>query len=69
MKAYGSGCIDPQVRMGEMRNACRILVVKPDGKRPLGIPRPRWMDDIKMYVREIKWDGVDCIDMAQDRDQ
>jgi hypothetical protein len=54
---------------GKKRNAYRIFVVKPEGKRPLGRPRRRWVDDIKMDLREIRWDGVDWIDMAQDRDQ
>jgi hypothetical protein len=40
-----------------------------EGKRPLGRPRPRWVDNIKMDFREIGWDGMDRIDMAQDRDQ
>jgi hypothetical protein len=53
--------------MGETRNAYRILVGKPEGKRPLG--RRRWMDNIKMDLREIGWDGVDWIELAQDRDQ
>jgi hypothetical protein len=44
--------------MGEKRNAYWILVGKPDGKRPLGRPRRRWMDNIKMDLREIRWDGV-----------
>jgi hypothetical protein len=56
-------------RMGEKRNAFRILVGKPEGRRPLGRPRRRWVDNIKMDRREIGWDGVDWIDMAQDRDQ
>jgi hypothetical protein len=46
-------------RMGEKRNAYRILVVKPVGKRPLGRPRRRWVNNIKMDLREIGWDGVD----------
>jgi hypothetical protein len=47
----------------------RILVGKPEGKRPLGRPRRRWMDNIKMVIKEIGWDGVDLMDMAQDSDQ
>jgi hypothetical protein len=50
-------------------SAYRILVGKPEGKRPLGRPRRRWVDTIKMGLREIEWVGVDCIDVAQDRDQ
>jgi hypothetical protein len=42
-------------------------VGKPEGKRPLGRPRCKWVDNIKMDLREIGWDGVDWIDMAQDR--
>jgi hypothetical protein len=53
----------------EKRNAYRILVGKPEGKRPLGRPRRRWVDKFKMDLREIGWDGVVCIDMVQDRDQ
>jgi hypothetical protein len=44
---------------GEKRNAYRILMGKPEGKRPLGRPRRRWEDNIKMEVREIGWGGVD----------
>jgi hypothetical protein len=47
----------------------RILVEKPEGKRPLGRPRRRWVDNIKMDLREIGWKYMDWIDLAQDRDQ
>jgi hypothetical protein len=56
-------------RMGPKRNAYRILVGKPGGKRPLGRPRRRRVDNIKLDLRDIKWDGVDWIRMVQDRDQ
>jgi hypothetical protein len=56
-------------RMGEKRNAYRILVGKPEGKKPLGRPSHRWVDDIKMDLREIGRDSMDWIDLAQDRDQ
>jgi hypothetical protein len=55
--------------MGKKRNAYRILVGKPEGKIPLGKPRCRWVDNIKIDLRETGWDGVDWIDLAQDRDQ
>jgi hypothetical protein len=55
--------------MGEKRNAYRILVRTPEGKRPPARPRRRWVDNIKMDLREIGWDGVDWIDTAQDKDQ
>jgi hypothetical protein len=55
--------------MGETRSAYTILVGKPEGKRPLGRPRRRWVDNIKMDLREIEWDGVHWIELAQDRDQ
>jgi hypothetical protein len=51
------------------RNAYRILVGKPEGKRPLGRPRRRWVDNINVDLREIKWDGVDWVNLAEDRDR
>jgi hypothetical protein len=56
-------------RMGENRNAYRILVGNPEGKKPLGRPIRRWVNNIKMDLREIGLDGMDWIDLAQDRDQ
>ncbi|KAJ4437758.1 hypothetical protein ANN_13696 [Periplaneta americana] len=56
-------------RMGEYRNAYRVLVGRPEGKRPLGRPRRRWEDNIKMDLREVGYDGRDWINLAQDRDQ
>jgi hypothetical protein len=55
--------------MGEKRNAYRILVGKPGSKRLLGRPRRRRVDNIKIDLREIGWDGVDWNDLAQDTDQ
>jgi hypothetical protein len=55
--------------MGEKRKAFRILVGKPEEKRSLGRPRCRWVDNIKMDLREIGWDGMNRIDLAEDRDQ
>jgi hypothetical protein len=53
---------------GEKRNTYRILVGKLEGKRPLGRPRRRWVDNIKIDLKEIGWDGMDWIDLAQDRE-
>jgi hypothetical protein len=55
--------------MGEGRGAYKILVGRPEGRRPLGRPRRRWEDNIKMDLQEVGWGGVDWIDMAQDRDR
>jgi hypothetical protein len=55
--------------MGEKRISYRILVGKPEGKKPLGRHRRRWEDNIRMDLREIGWYGMDWIDLAQDRDQ
>jgi hypothetical protein len=53
--------------MGVKRNVYRLLVGKPEGQRPLGTPRRRWVDNIKMDLLEIGWGGVDWIGLAQDR--
>jgi hypothetical protein len=55
--------------MEENRNAYRLLVGKPEGKRPLGRPRRKWVNNIKMDLLEIGWGGVDCIGLAQVRDK
>jgi hypothetical protein len=55
--------------MGAKWNTYRILVGNPEGKRPLGRPRHRWVDNIKIDLREIGWVGMDWIDVAQDKDQ
>jgi hypothetical protein len=55
--------------MEEKRNAYRALVGKPEGKRPLGRQRRRWVGKIKEDLRDIGWDVMDWIDLAQDRDQ
>jgi len=55
--------------MGESRSIYRFLVGKPEGKRPLGSPRRRWEDNIKMYLQEVGCGGMDCIELAQDRDR
>jgi hypothetical protein len=54
--------------MGEKRNVYRVLMGKPEGKRPLGRPRHRWEDGIRTDLREICWDSVDWIQLAQDKD-
>ena len=56
-------------RMEQFRNAYRVLVGKPEGKRPLGRPRLRWEDNIKMDLREVGCDPEEWIDLAEDRDQ
>jgi hypothetical protein len=55
--------------MGGDRNVYRLLVGKPEEKRPLGRPRRRWVDNIKMNLLEIRWGGVYWIGLAQDRDR
>jgi hypothetical protein len=56
-------------RMEEKSNAYKLLVAQPEGKRPLGTPRHRWIDNIKMDLREMVCGGMGWIDVAQDREQ
>jgi hypothetical protein len=53
----------------EGRGAYRILVGRPEGRRPLGRPRRRWEDNIKMDIREVGWEVMNWIELAQDRDR
>jgi hypothetical protein len=55
--------------MGEGRGVYRVLVGKPEGKRPLGRPRRRWEDNIKMGLQEVGCGGMKWIELAQDRDR
>jgi hypothetical protein len=56
-------------RMGEKRNAYRLLVGKPEGRRPPGRPRRRWLDNVRMDLVEGGWGDVNWIGLAQDRDR
>jgi len=55
--------------MGEEREVCRVLVEKPEGKRPLGRPRRRWVDNIRMDLQEVGCGFMDWIGLAQDTDR
>jgi hypothetical protein len=55
--------------MAEIRNETKILARKPEGKRTLGRPGHTWEDNIRMYRREVGWDGVEWIHLAQDKNQ
>jgi hypothetical protein len=56
-------------RMGQKRNAYRLLVGKPEGRMPLGRPRRRWLDNIRLDLLEVIWGDVDWIGLAQDMDR
>ena len=56
-------------RMGDRKGVYRVLVGKPEGKRPLGRPRRRWEDNIKMGHQEVECGGMDWIELSQDRDR
>jgi hypothetical protein len=55
--------------MGKERGSCRVLVGKPEGKRPLGRPRRRWEDNVRMNLQEVGCGSMDWIGLAQDRDR
>jgi hypothetical protein len=61
--------VEQLARMGEKRNSYRILIGKPEEKRPLGRPKRRWVDNIEKNPIEIGWDGMSWINLAQDRDK
>jgi hypothetical protein len=63
IKSRRMGWAGHVARMGDKRNAYRILLEKPEGKRPLGSLRRRWVDNIKIDLREIGWDVMDWIDL------
>ena len=56
-------------RIGKKRGVYRVLVGKPEGKRPFGRPRHRWEDNIRMDLREVGCGGMDRMELAQDRDR
>jgi hypothetical protein len=56
-------------RMWKKINSCRLLLARPEGKRQLGRPRRRWVDNIRMDLRELGWGDVDWIGLAQDRNK
>jgi hypothetical protein len=55
--------------MGEKKKAYRLLVGKPEGRRPLGRPRRRWVDNIRKDLEEVRWGDVDWIGLAKDRNR
>jgi hypothetical protein len=69
IKSRKMRCTGYMARMGEDRNVYRVLMGKPEGKRPLRRPRRRWENGIRMDLREIGWGSVDWIQLAQDRDR
>jgi hypothetical protein len=69
MKSRRMSWVGHVARMGEKRGAYRLLIGKPEGKRPLESPRRRWMDNIKMDLGQVGWGDVDWIGLAQDRNR
>jgi hypothetical protein len=56
-------------KYGERRGAYRILVGRPEGSKPLGRPRRRWENNVKMYLQDVGWGGMDWIELTQNRDR
>jgi hypothetical protein len=69
VKSRRMRCVWHVARMGEDRGVHRVLVGKPEGKRPLGRPKRRWEDNIKMYLQDVKGGRADWMELAQDRDR
>jgi hypothetical protein len=69
IKSKRMRCVEHVARMRKERNAYRLLMEKPEGNRPLGRPRRRWVDNIKMHLGGIGWGGVDWIGLALDKEQ
>jgi hypothetical protein len=69
IKSRRMSCAGHVARMGEKRNAYRLLVGKPEGKRPLGRPRCRWVENIRMDLGEVGCGDVDWIGLAKDRNK
>jgi hypothetical protein len=69
IKSRTMRCAGHLARTGEKRNAYGLLVGKPEGKRPIGRPRRRWVDNIRMDLVEMGWDDVDWIGLAKDRNR
>ena len=69
IKSRGMGWAGLVARMGEERGVYRVLLGKPEGRRPMGRPRRRWVDNIRMDLQEVKCGYMDWIGLAQDRDR
>jgi len=69
IKLRRMSCVEHELHMGELRGVYRVLVGKPEGKRPLWRPRHRWEDNIKMDLQEVRCGDMDWIELAQDRDR
>jgi hypothetical protein len=69
MKSKGMRWAGHVARIGMKRNAYRLLIGKLEGKRPLGRPTHRWVDNIKMDIGEVGWGDVDWVVLTQDRDK